>query len=86
MLMVRKNRDIEDRKDKRIKMQGTQQSELINQRKNNLLPTDFESSGNDVLGGIGLEQFEPKMILNNYILYYYVRSKSRLVKSQAQEG
>ena len=55
-----KEQSIEDRKDKRIKMQGTQQSELINQRKNNLLPTDFESSGNDVLGGIGLEQFEPK--------------------------
>ena len=55
-----KEQEIEDRKDKRIRMQGTQQSELINQRKNNLLPTDFESSGNDVLGGIGLEQFEPK--------------------------
>ena len=55
-----KEMEIEDRKDKRIKMQGTQQSELINQRKNNLLPMDFESSGNDVLGGIGLEQFEPR--------------------------
>jgi hypothetical protein len=55
-----KEQDIEDRKDKRVKIQGTQQSELINQRKNNLLPTDFESSGNDVLGGIGLEQFEPR--------------------------
>ena len=55
-----KEQSIEDRKDKRIKIQGTQQSELINQRKNNLLPTNFESSGNDVLGGIGLEQFEPK--------------------------
>ena len=55
-----KEMEIEDRKDKRIKMQGTQQSELINQRKNNLLPKDFESSGNDVLGGIGLEQFEPR--------------------------
>ena len=54
-----KEQDIEDRKDKRVKIQGTQQSELINQRKNNLLPTNFESSGNDVLGGIGLEQFEP---------------------------
>jgi hypothetical protein len=53
----KKEQEIEDRKDKRIRMQGTQQSELINQRKNNLLPTDFESSGNDVLGGIGLEQF-----------------------------
>ncbi|MCP4596559.1 hypothetical protein, partial [Neptuniibacter sp.] len=33
-----KEQEIEDRKDKRIRMQGTQQSELINQRKNNLLP------------------------------------------------
>jgi hypothetical protein len=56
----KKEQEIEDRKDKRIRMQGTQQSELINQRKNNLLPTNFESSGNDVLGGIGLEQFEPR--------------------------
>ena len=55
-----KEEKLEDRKDKRIKIQGTQQSELIDQRKNNLLPKNFESSGNDVLGGIGLEQFEPK--------------------------
>ena len=55
-----KVRETEDRKDKRTKIQASQQSELINQRKNNLLPTDFESSGNDVLGGIGLEQFEPR--------------------------
>ena len=54
-----KEQDIEDRKDKRVKIQGTQQSELIDQRKNNLLPKNFESSGNDVLGGIGLDQFEP---------------------------
>ena len=51
---------IEDRKDKRIKMQGTQQSELIDQRKNDTLPKNFESSGNDVLGGFNLEQFSPK--------------------------
>jgi hypothetical protein len=25
-----------------------------------LLPTDFESAGNDNLGGFGLEQFEPR--------------------------
>ena len=55
-----KEQDIEDRKDKRVKIQGTQQSELIDQRKNNLLPKNFESSGNDVLGGIGLDQFNPK--------------------------
>ena len=51
---------IEDRKDKRIKMQGTQQSELIDQRKNDKLPKNFESAGNDVLGGFNLEQFSPK--------------------------
>ena len=55
-----KEQDVEDRKDKRLKIQGTQQSELIDQRKNNLLPKNFESSGNDVLGGIGLDQFNPK--------------------------
>jgi len=55
-----KEQNIEDRKDKRVKIQGTQQSELIDQRKNNLLPKNFESLGNDVMGGIGLGQFDPK--------------------------
>ena len=35
----------EDRKDQRTKIQATQQSELIEQRKNNTLPKDFENSG-----------------------------------------
>ena len=48
------------RKDKRVKIQGTQQSELIDQRKNDLLPKNFESAGNDNLSGFGLEQFEPR--------------------------
>ena len=51
---------IEDRKDKRVKIQGTQQSELIDQRQNDLLPKNFESSGNDNLDGFGLEQFTPR--------------------------
>ena len=63
---------IEDRKDKRTKLEGTQQSQMIDQRKNNLLPIDFESSddiglpenfesaGNDNLGGFGLDQFGPQ--------------------------
>ena len=55
-----KENNSEDRKDKRVKMQGTQQSELISQRQNDLLPTNFESAGNDNLGGFGLEQFEPR--------------------------
>jgi hypothetical protein len=50
----------EDRKDERTKIQATQQSELIDQRKNNSLPKNFESSGNDVFGGIGLGEFEPR--------------------------
>jgi len=54
-----KEQEIEDRKDKRVKIQGTQQSELIDQRQNDLLPKDFESTGNDTLGGFGLEDFGP---------------------------
>ena len=55
-----REQEIEDRKDQRIKLQGTQQSELINQRQTEGLPKDFESSGNDVLGGFGLDQFGPQ--------------------------
>jgi hypothetical protein len=51
----------EDRKDERTKMQATQQSELIDQRKNDSPPKNFESSGNDILGGgFGLGTFEPR--------------------------
>ena len=50
----------EDRKDERTKIQASQQSELIQQRKNNTPPKKFESAGFDTLGGFGLEQFEPK--------------------------
>jgi len=57
---TQKEQEIEDRKDKRVRIQGTQQSELIDQRQNDLLPKDFESSGNDNLDGFGLEQFGPR--------------------------
>ena len=51
----------EDRKDERTKIQASQQSELIEQRKNNTPPKNFESTmGFDNLGGFGLEQFDPK--------------------------
>jgi len=43
--MQEKETRIEDRKDKRIKMEGTQQSQMIDQRKNDLLPIDFEKQG-----------------------------------------
>ena len=55
-----KEQFIEDRKDKRTKIQATQQSKMIDQRQNDLLPTDFESAGNDNLDGFGLEQFMPQ--------------------------
>ena len=55
-----KEKEIEDRKDKRVRIQGTQQSKLIEQRQNDLLPTNFESAGNDNLDGFGLEQFSPQ--------------------------
>ena len=51
----------EDRKDKRSKMEASQQSELIDQRKNNLPPKNFESAGNDIISGdFDLGSFEPK--------------------------
>jgi len=51
----------ENRKDERTKIQASQQSELINQRKNNLPPKSFESGGNDILSGdFDLGVFDPK--------------------------
>ena len=51
----------EDRKDRRTKIQATQQSELIEQRQKGTPPKNFESSGNDILdGGFGLGQFDPR--------------------------
>ena len=42
-----KEKELEDRKDKRTKIQGTQQSEMIDQRNNDLLPIDFENKGQE---------------------------------------
>ena len=55
-----REKEIEDRKDERARIIGTQQSEMISQRQNDELPKNFESAGNDALGGFGLEQFEPR--------------------------
>ena len=41
----------EDRKDERTKIQATQQSEMIDQRNNGKAPKNFESVGNDSIGG-----------------------------------
>ena len=51
----------EDRKDQRTKIQATQQSELIDQRKNEKPPKNFESAGNDTLGGgFNMGAFDPR--------------------------
>ena len=51
----------EDRKDERTRIQATQQSELIAQRKGDNPPKKFESSGNDILGGgFDLGSFTPR--------------------------
>jgi len=55
-----KDTQIEDRKDKRIEKEGSQQSQLIEQRQTQGLPKDFESAGNDNLGGFDLSQFNPQ--------------------------
>jgi hypothetical protein len=55
-----KEQEIEDRKDERARIIGTQQSQMISQRQNDELPKNFESAGFDSLGGFGLEQFEPR--------------------------
>ena len=49
----------EDAKAKRISQQSTEQSKLINQRKNNLPPINFESN-EDSLDGFDLAEFEPR--------------------------
>jgi hypothetical protein len=49
----------EQAKDKRISKQNTQQSMLINQRKNNLPPQSFESN-EDSLDGFDMSEFSPR--------------------------
>jgi hypothetical protein len=49
----------EDAKSKRISQQNSEQSKLINQRKNNLPPQKFESN-EDSLDGFDLAEFNPR--------------------------
>lgn len=49
----------EQSKSKRISQQNSEQSKLINQRKNNLPPMDFESN-EDTLDGFDFAEFDPR--------------------------
>jgi hypothetical protein len=57
--LLKREEKKEEAKDKRVDLQATRQSELINQRKNNLPPLNFEST-EDSLDGFDLEAFSPK--------------------------
>jgi hypothetical protein len=52
-----KEQFIEDRKDRRTQIQATQQSEMISQRQNDSLPTNFEPAPD--MGGFGMDRLEP---------------------------
>jgi hypothetical protein len=58
-LLNRREKEREISKDKRVSLQNTQQSKLINQRKNNLPPLNFESN-EDSLDGFDMAEFEPR--------------------------
>ena len=58
--MKQREKQKEDRKDERTKIQATQQSEMIEQRNSGKAPKNFESAGNDILGGgFNLGSFDP---------------------------
>jgi hypothetical protein len=57
--LSKREREREIEKSKRISQQNTQQSNLINQRKLNLPPLNFESN-EDSLDGFGMEEFNPR--------------------------
>lgn len=59
MSLSEREKEKEDAKAKRISQQNTEQSKLIEQRKNNLPPVDFESN-EDSLDGFDLAEFEPR--------------------------
>ena len=49
-----KEKQKEDRKDERTRIQASQQSEMIDQRNNQKPPKNFESTSDDNMGGFGL--------------------------------
>ena len=60
-LIDKKEKYKEDRKDERTRIQASQQSKLIEQRKDRKGEQEFESAGNDTMGsGFNLEMFEPR--------------------------
>ena len=59
MALAQREESREKAKSQRISQQNSEQSKLINQRKNNLPPQNFESN-EDSLDGFDLAEFEPR--------------------------
>jgi hypothetical protein len=57
--LMTREQEKEKAKADRISLQNTQQSKLIDQRKNNLPPLSFESN-EDSLDGFSMGEFEPR--------------------------
>lgn len=57
--LMKREKEREKAKDKRVDLQATRQSDLINQRKNNLPPMKFESE-EDSMDAFDLSSFEPR--------------------------
>ena len=57
--LSQREKDREKAKADRISQQNTEQSNLINQKKNNLPPQSFESN-EDSLDGFNLSEFDPR--------------------------
>ena len=57
--LSQREQDREKAKDSRVSLQSTEQSKLIEQRKNNLPPINFESN-EDSLDGFDMAEFEPR--------------------------
>ena len=59
--MKTKEKQKEDRKDERTRIQASQQSQLIEQRQTGQPAKSFESAGNDILSGdFDLGSFDPR--------------------------
>jgi hypothetical protein len=58
-VLSERDKQKEDAKDKRISLQNSQQSKLIQQRKDNLPPLNFESN-EDSLDGFDFAEFGPR--------------------------
>ena len=54
-----REKEIEERKDKRTRIQGTQQSKMIAQRTNDSAPIDFEAGGGAGQMGFSPDDFTP---------------------------